>query len=538
MQRNISLLLVALILGALGTNGIEVSSIFGSINDDETFSENLLPALATNDSVTEVTRMVEGSGGSLFIAGHIEETDAEGPGQSFVADEEDDEFGEQDMFLIRLAQNGTAAWTKRFGSKGFDVLNGLTVDSEDNVYLSGSVGRDIGVNTAGAVIFKYNSTGSRVWVRTFGSKAAQDSFNGVRLNEDGSELLVAGTIGTHSSLHTSETKKEGFGAIVARISTSNGNLVALAAGENFEGSLGTFGNDIAVKFSNNTGACFVAGYEAVKPSDTYMNNAIMYAFSYPELKLLSKQKIETQTVDSFSSLATSLNDFSVFAVGKGDVSIYEQENALVARFNASDLAAGWSHMVGSTTYPDQASIVAGGASEVGRQVAIDEFGNVYMLLEASGPVGREDGQAELSNKRSALIMFAPNGTELYRVQSTWNQTVGPSSMIIRNGKVLVGGWTVDEVTKLYKAHFGGVALPEGVYQRHGEEYVPPAVDHGNGGEGNTGGDRTSEASTGNSNVGAIAGGAAGGVALIAIVVVGVALGMHAKRKRNGPRPTE
>ena len=67
----------------------------------------------------------------------------------------------------------TKQWTRQLGSSGFDEGYGVTVDSSDNIYVTGSTkgGLDGNTSSGGNDIFlvKYNSSGTKQWTKQLGT---------------------------------------------------------------------------------------------------------------------------------------------------------------------------------------------------------------------------------------------------------------------------------------------------------------------------------------------------------------------------------
>ena len=45
--------------------------------------------------------------------------------------------GERDIFLVKYNSNGTKQWTRQFGINYYDYGAGVSVDSSDNIYVTG-----------------------------------------------------------------------------------------------------------------------------------------------------------------------------------------------------------------------------------------------------------------------------------------------------------------------------------------------------------------------------------------------------------------
>jgi len=82
--------------------------------------------------------------------------------------------GNMDFFITKLDSNLTTVWTSQDGSDGNDWANDIALDSQNNLYVVGSLDNDIAGETAvqgyeDGFVGKYDANGSRLWVRNFGA---------------------------------------------------------------------------------------------------------------------------------------------------------------------------------------------------------------------------------------------------------------------------------------------------------------------------------------------------------------------------------
>ena len=71
--------------------------------------------------------------------------------------------GLYDLFLVKYNSSGVKQWTQQLGTSSADEGYGVTVDSSDNIYVTGETGGGLDGNTnSGSLdifLVKYNSDG-------------------------------------------------------------------------------------------------------------------------------------------------------------------------------------------------------------------------------------------------------------------------------------------------------------------------------------------------------------------------------------------
>jgi hypothetical protein len=105
--------------------------------------------------------------------------------------------GGSDIFLVKYYDNGTKQWTQQLGTSSDDFGLGVTVDSSDNIYVTGQTGGSLDGNTnsGGRDIFlvKYNSSGTKQWTQQLGTSSGD---TGMGVTVDSSDnIYVTGTTG-------------------------------------------------------------------------------------------------------------------------------------------------------------------------------------------------------------------------------------------------------------------------------------------------------------------------------------------------------
>lgn len=108
--------------------------------------------------------------------------------------------GEHDIFIAKLDTNGNTIWVKSAGGNGTDKSFSVTVDNNDNIYITGyftgiaHFDQDTLISTSGAsdiFIAKLNSNGNYEWAKQAGDLYL-DEAHAITCNND--YIFITGTI--------------------------------------------------------------------------------------------------------------------------------------------------------------------------------------------------------------------------------------------------------------------------------------------------------------------------------------------------------
>ena len=131
---------------------------------------------------------LDGSG-NFYIVGSTRDAF---PGETY--------FGESDAFLAKYDSSMSRVWVKQFGTSSFDGALGLALDSSGNIYVVGSTGGDIDGTGSGshagladAWLAKFDSSGTRQWIKQFGT-SEMDFSTSVAVGSSGN-VYVSGSTG-------------------------------------------------------------------------------------------------------------------------------------------------------------------------------------------------------------------------------------------------------------------------------------------------------------------------------------------------------
>ena len=83
--------------------------------------------------------------------------------------------GLKDIFLLKYNSSGTKQWTQQLGTSFDDGAEGVTVDSADNIYITGYTAGSLDNKTSSGskdiILVKYNSSGTKQWTQQLGTVA-------------------------------------------------------------------------------------------------------------------------------------------------------------------------------------------------------------------------------------------------------------------------------------------------------------------------------------------------------------------------------
>lgn len=180
--------------------------------------------------------------------------------------------GSADAFVSKFSPEGQQLWTKQFGTVQRDESYGVTTDAQGGIYVAGFTDGNLAGQIGGrdAFLAKYDSAGSPVWKRQFGSMGF-DEITDVAADEAG--VYVSGaTRGqfTQPSAGQSDLFAAGF---------------TLAGDLRWRSQLGTRPNDflggVAV---DNVGGIYLAGYTqgALASPVGGLGDAVLLKVAIPE----------------------------------------------------------------------------------------------------------------------------------------------------------------------------------------------------------------------------------------------------------------
>lgn len=160
---------------------------------------------------------------------------------------------------VKYAGNGTQLWASRYNGPGVDedVAQAIALDSEGNVYVTGTSGGDYAT-------VKYDSNGTQLWAARYDGAGEKDDIAYALVVDNAGAVYVTGTSG--GDYATVKYDRDGVQRWAARYAGPDGSEdAAVAVGLDGAGNVyvtGSSGSDFAtVKYDSYGGQRWVARYE-------------------------------------------------------------------------------------------------------------------------------------------------------------------------------------------------------------------------------------------------------------------------------------
>ncbi len=166
-------------------------------------------------------------------------------------------IGQNDVYVVKYAPNGTIQWGASSGGAGMDWANAVAVDQNGNIYVTGYYNGNATFGTQSLsskgqqdiFIASYNPTGTLRWVQSAGG-AENDAGYGLAVGPNG-DVYLTGIVGGAASFGTTNVPATDSTAFIARLGSADGSVKWVKAAKN-----GSTSESITI---NSAGEIFIAG---------------------------------------------------------------------------------------------------------------------------------------------------------------------------------------------------------------------------------------------------------------------------------------
>ena len=337
-------------------------------------------------------------------------------------------FGDNDTFLVKYNSSGNKQWTRLFGTSSSDVTSdggkGINVDSSGNVYVTGHTygGLDGNTNSGDYDIFLVKYNSS-------GTKqwlrqlgtSSEDRGNSVSSDSSGNVYVTGYTHGGLDGITNS-----GSSDIYLMKYNSSGTKQWII-------QLGTSSTDIGRDVSvDSSGNIYVAGWsEGGLDGNTNSGNADIILMKYNssgikqwiiQLGTSSEEKAGSVFVDLTGNVYMSGYTYGGL---DGNTNSGDMDIILV-KYNSSGTKQ-WTSQHGTSSF------------DIGKDVSVDSSGNIYVTGHT---VGGLDGNLQNGNGDLFLMKFNSSGTKQWTSQLGTSSIHAVSGMSIdSSGNVFISGYT-------------------------------------------------------------------------------------------------
>jgi hypothetical protein len=306
------------------TTGVEFDCFIQKTASDGTFLWARSIGGASGDNGTKITTDADGN---VYVTGVFQGTADFDPGAN--------EFlltsaGNLDIFVVKLAENGNFVWARSFSGTEYEESNGIGVDNDGNVYISGyfydPLDFDPGANEfmmspAGfgdGFVVKLTPEGNFTWAKKFGG-GDFDLATGMKVTPGG-DVYISGNFAAVADFDPSETETFNLtagananGMFLLHLKSDGDFIKAVKLGESVGEGYGyavdvdNAGNAyVTGYFGGATTITTVAGPVAMNPTTSY--NSYVAKIAADGTVTWAKQLTSTSMSISYAVAVNSLNE--------------------------------------------------------------------------------------------------------------------------------------------------------------------------------------------------------------------------------------
>ncbi len=159
----------------------------------------------------------------------------------------------RDIFVAKYDSLGTKIWTRQLQGDNWERAEGIAVDSNDNIYITGYTGSselagEVTNDTINSFVIKYNNEGNRLWTRIISSDGTEYGY-GITTDSHNNVFVTGMTTGDLDG----NTNLGGYDQFTTKYNTNGALIWTTLSG----GSLGDSAYDIAL---DTSGRVYITGY--------------------------------------------------------------------------------------------------------------------------------------------------------------------------------------------------------------------------------------------------------------------------------------
>lgn len=285
------------------------------------------------------------------------------------------------LFVAKIDSSGTPIWAKGYGGSGLTQgsIKTVAADVDDGIILAGNFDGTLGLGgnvlTSKANDFfvaKLNPNGAHAWSRGYGGDQDQDMWNMV-LDSNG-DILLGGSYADGYLIGGNSVS--GAGAFVARLSTSDGDVISAKAFDPLVGTSATpqiaSGPTGTWVLSGNCSNGATIGGMILDPCENFVANfdadgSLLWAVSEPG-------RPKALLISSDGSILISGDYVGTLDFGKGALTSNGLLDIFLAKLDPEDGTTQWSRSFG------------GPENDLASRLAIDSQDRIYLSVDADDDI--------------------------------------------------------------------------------------------------------------------------------------------------------
>jgi uncharacterized delta-60 repeat protein len=301
--------------------------------------------------------------------------------------------GDKDLFLVKYNSSGVKQWTQQLGISSSEYVFGVTVDSSDNIYVTGYTngGLDGNTNSGSSDLFlvKYNSSGTKQWTQQLGTSSS----------DSGQEVTVDSSDNIYVTGYT-------IGGLDGNTSSGSHDLILVkynsSGTKQWTKQLGTSSNDLGygvmVDSSNNI---YMTGYtQGGLDGNTNSGGSDLFLVKYNSSGTKQwTQQLGTSSNDYGEGVTVDSSD-NIYVTGYTEGGLDGNTNSgdkdfILVKYNSSGVKQ-WTQQLGTPS------------DDWGYGVTVDSSDNIYVTGYTSGGL---DGNTSSGDNDIFLVKYNSSGVK-------------------------------------------------------------------------------------------------------------------------------
>jgi uncharacterized delta-60 repeat protein len=327
--------------------------------------------------------------------------------------------GDNDIFLVKFNSSGVKQWTQQLGTSSQDYGRGVTVDSSDNIYVTGYTAGGLDGNTSSGerdiFLVKYNSSGVKQGTKQLGT-SSQDYARGVTVDSS-NNIYVSGS--TYGGLD-GNTNSGSYDTFLVKYNSSGT--------KQWTQQLGTSSRDIVRRVTvDSSDNIYLTGYTAGGldgNTNSGDNDVFLVKYNSSGVKQWTQQLGSTSSEVGYGVAVDSSDNIYLtgYTAGGLDWNTNSGDNdTFLVKYNSSGVKQ-WTQQLGTST------------DDLGYGVAVDSSDNIYLTGWTQGGL---DGNTNAGGQDIFLVKYNSSGVK------QWTQQLGSTSSEVGYGV------TVDSSDNIY-----------------------------------------------------------------------------------------